>query len=84
MISKLRDAIFDLRHVPWVALALSLAVVGCGSPATLPPPTSMPQPTATQMVAAPTPTVTPELGPVDFNLTIVQTNDTWGYLDPCG
>ncbi len=24
------------------------------------------------------------LGPRTFDLTIVHTNDTWGYLDPCG
>jgi hypothetical protein len=27
---------------------------------------------------------TGETSPVTYTLTILQTNDTWGYLDPCG
>jgi len=23
-------------------------------------------------------------GSPDFNLTLVHSNDTWGYIDPCG
>lgn len=56
----------------WMVLLSTLSLLGCGS-RTTPPPTPSPQPTRM-------PTATP--APLD--LTIVHTNDTWGYLDPCG
>ena len=40
-------------------------------------PTAFPAPTATQSISL------AETG-ATFTLTIVHSNDTWGYVDPCG
>jgi len=47
------------------------------APTPTPAPTDTPQPT-------PAPTDTPRPTPASLILTIVHTNDTWGYLEPCG
>jgi hypothetical protein len=47
----------------------------------LPPPTSTPLPPPTQ---TPTPVPTPTLAPQSLELTVLHTNDTIGYTDPCG
>ncbi|MBC7252193.1 MAG: hypothetical protein H5T62_18185 [Anaerolineae bacterium] len=58
-----------------------------------PQPSPTPTATATAVAAAtssPTPTSTPTASPSPtsepsaFELTILHTNDTWGYVYPCG
>jgi 5'-nucleotidase/UDP-sugar diphosphatase len=53
-----------------VSLALMIALAACSTPA----------PTATPL---PTPTSTPVLTPEPFSLTLLYTNDGWGYTQPC-
>ena len=88
MILKLRNAYpLHSRLALWVVLVFSLSMVGCSSRATSAPPTSTSQPTVTQIAKStptPEPTDTPRPTPAPLSLTIVHTNDTWGYLDPCG
>ncbi|MFQ5340405.1 MAG: hypothetical protein ACE5F6_02540 [Anaerolineae bacterium] len=67
--------------VLWIALLFSWVIAGCASPATPPPPTPA---QAARATATSQPTDTPQPTPAPLSLTIVQTNDTWGYLDPCG
>lgn len=83
----------SLRFVGCVALVFLLGVVGCGSRGASPAPTKIaalspaPQSTATQVptsTSRPEPTDTPQPTPAPIDLTLVHTNDTWGYLDPCG
>lgn len=63
------------------------------SPTARPSPTVAPLPTLAMLsipTETPLPTPTPTPGPRDapeeaaFSLTIVHTNDTWGYTRPCG
>lgn len=76
MILEIR-AVHSLRRllVVWTALLFTWSAAGCVAPATPPPPTPA------QAAKA---TATPQPTPPPLSLTIVQTNDTWGYLDPCG
>ncbi len=67
--------------VVWVALLFSWVIAGCASAATPPSPTPA---QAAKATATSQPTATPQPTSASLSLTIVQTNDTWGYLDPCG
>jgi hypothetical protein len=49
----------------------------------LPAPTRTARPNASPTLVVKTPTAVP-LNEAAFNLTVVHSNDTWGYLDPCG
>lgn len=73
-----------------VLIVVGLSVVGCGSsngsmataspmPVTTLVPTEIPTEIPTE---APTPTETPK--PAPFELTVIHTNDTAGYTEPCG
>ncbi len=57
------------RHA-WFLVVLALLLAGCAQATPLQPVT------ATSPLAAPTPGA--------LALTIVHSNDSWGYLDPCG
>lgn len=59
----------------------TLAPTALSSP--LPSPTALPEST----VAHPSPTEPPQKQPAGadrFQVTVLHTNDTWGYLNPCG
>lgn len=65
-------------------VGLALLLTGCGSsggtarssiPSPTKPPTSTPLP-------SPTPSPTPPPPPI--SITLVHSNDTWGYTLPCG
>jgi hypothetical protein len=59
----------------------TLAPTALSSP--LPSPTAVPElPVATPSPTAPS--LTRPIGPDDFQVTVLHTNDTWGYLNPCG
>ncbi len=61
-----------IRGLPTLALILFLlAATACVAPPPLAPSPASP-------LAAPSPT------PGPLALTIVHSNDTWGYVDPCG
>jgi len=69
-----------------IALAI-LAGVAAGLMACRAPASPIEQPTSDSEIHAPTsiarpPTPTPT--PFALSLTVVHTNDTWGYLLPCG
>jgi hypothetical protein len=88
----------NMRGIKFVVLvvlsALGLALLGCSSPTpspsptpvpthtpSPPPPTSTPTPVPTS-TPTPVPTSTPALQALE--LTILHTNDTLGYTEPCG
>ena len=56
-------------------ILIELALFGCSGIMSTPAPTSTPTKT-------PTPTPTPTPRPIE--LTVLHTNDTWGYSEPCG
>ncbi|MGQ9627244.1 MAG: hypothetical protein ACUVV0_10125 [Anaerolineae bacterium] len=64
---------FKVKFFPVLVLLATLAS-GCAS-GTLP---------FSSETSTPAPTLTPTSTPAPFNLTILSTNDTWGYLLPCG
>lgn len=68
-----------------VTSALGLLLVGW---AVFTGSTSVPTPTPVPPTAAPTPTPTrpptPTPTPQPITLTVLHTNDTWGYVRPCG
>jgi len=57
------------KFILWAVLILSVAGCSPGIPTPTLPPT-----------APPTPTPTPE----PLELVVLHTNDTWGYVFPCG
>jgi 2',3'-cyclic-nucleotide 2'-phosphodiesterase (5'-nucleotidase family) len=64
---------------------IGLALSGCGEIMSIPTPTPTLTPTKTPtpiptLTYTPTPTPTPR--PIE--LTVLHTNDTWGYSEPCG
>ncbi|MCR4407878.1 MAG: hypothetical protein NUW24_13330 [Anaerolineae bacterium] len=63
-----------LLFVGWAVIAGSTS-----APATAPTATTAAMPTL-----PPTPTITPTPRPRAISLTILHTNDTWGYVWPCG
>lgn len=74
----------------FVAFVCLLALLGgCAGPAVPPTPTPAPPtptplpPTATPVPPTPTP-VPPTATPAPFVLSLLHTNDTWGYMLPCG
>ena len=65
-----------------LGVVMGLLLAGCApTPTPEPPPTFTPEPTATPKPTA-TPTLTPTPQPIA--LTVLHTNDTEGYTDPCG
>lgn len=75
-----------IKPVVLVALtAIGLALLGCSSPAptnmAMPAPTNTPPPSPTK-TPAPVPTSTPTPRPLE--LTVLHTNDTLGFTEPCG
>ena len=65
--------LFLIGFFVWIGLAL----FGCSGVMSTPIPT----PTSTlARTSTPTPTPTPQ--PIE--LTVLHTNDTWGYSEPCG
>lgn len=60
-----------------LGLALTGALTGCSLPPAPAPGAASPV-AATPPAAAPTPTAAP------LAFTLLHTNDTWGYYDPCG
>jgi putative hemolysin len=84
-----------IKLVALVVAAMGLVLSGCSSPA--PNPSSNPSPVSanTPMLApthtpappptkTPTPVPTPTPMPQSLELTVLHTNDTMGYTDPCG
>jgi hypothetical protein len=80
----------DLFLIGFVAL-MGLALFGCSGIMSTPTPTPTPTPTSTPTKTptpiptptyTPTPTPTPTPRPIE--LTVLHTNDTWGYSGPCG
>lgn len=74
----------DLFLVGFFAL-IGLALSSCSGIASTPTPTPTFTPTKTP-TATPTPTSTPTPTPTPrpVELTVLHTNDTWGYSEPCG
>jgi hypothetical protein len=66
----------SLTPVPSATPTATIRPTNTPSPTETPPPTE-PAPTATQPAAAANPADT-------FPLTILHSNDTWGYTLPCG
>jgi len=83
-----------IKLVVLVALATTaLALLGCNSPTPNPSTSPLPVPTNTSMLAPtdtpvspPTNTPTPvsTTAPKPLELTVLHTNDTMGYTEPCG
>lgn len=73
-----------LLLLPWIALALAMG--GCARPVpSLSPPSASTATLTSSLPLAhpPTPTPTPANSP-RIELVILHTNDTWGYILPCG
>jgi hypothetical protein len=66
-------------------IGIGWALFGCSGAlsATTPMPTSTPTQTPTP-IPTPTFTPTPTPTPRPIELTVLHTNDTWGYSEPCG
>jgi 2',3'-cyclic-nucleotide 2'-phosphodiesterase (5'-nucleotidase family) len=60
---------FDMRRILLFLLAFLIVSAGCA-------PAAMPATSPLSPVATP--------APQPFQLTLVHSNDTWGYLLPCG
>jgi len=85
-----------IKLVVFVALATTaLALLGCNSPTPNPSKNPLPVPTNTPMLAptdtpappptnTPTPVPTPTPIPRPLELTVLHTNDTLGFTEPCG
>jgi 2',3'-cyclic-nucleotide 2'-phosphodiesterase (5'-nucleotidase family) len=67
--------LFLIGFFVWIGLAL----FGCNGVMSTPTPTPTSTPTRTP---TPIPTSTPTPRPIE--LTVLHTNDTWGYSEPCG
>ncbi len=78
------------RITATVLLAMTVGLgclTACSQPTTVPgrlSPLSSPLRTYNAPVASPTARVSAPLTPPAFSLTVLHTNDTWGYLVPCG
>jgi 2',3'-cyclic-nucleotide 2'-phosphodiesterase (5'-nucleotidase family) len=83
-----------IKLVVFVMLATTaLVFFGCNSPtpnlstSPLPVPTNTPMLAPTDTPASPptnTPTPVPTTAPKPLELTVLHTNDTMGYTEPCG
>ncbi len=83
-----------IKLVALVALATTaLALLGCNSPTPNPSTSPLPVPTNTPMLASTdtpaspptnTPIPVPITAPKLLELTVLHTNDTMGYTEPCG
>jgi hypothetical protein len=89
-----------LKHVPHrlltdiLTLVVGVALVGCAVGSSKPSPSSSPLTrasplTAASSVATPRPAnspvaTAPSASSAPLQLTVLHTNDTWGYLVPCG
>jgi len=83
-----------IKLVALVALATTvLALWGCNSPTPNPNASPLPVPTNTPMLASTdtpaspptnTPIPVPITAPKLLELTVLHTNDTMGYTEPCG
>jgi hypothetical protein len=62
---------------------IGLALFGCSGIMSTPTPTPTSTPTRTP-TPIPTSTPTPTPTPRPIELTVLYTNDTWGYSEPCG
>jgi 2',3'-cyclic-nucleotide 2'-phosphodiesterase (5'-nucleotidase family) len=72
----------DLFLISFFVL-IGLALSGCSG--IMSTPTPMPTSTSTKTpTPIPTPTYTPTPTPRPIELTVLHTNDTWGYSEPCG
>lgn len=77
-------------RITTAALALAVGLVyltACSQPAIVPgrlSPLSSPLRIYNSPVASPTARVPAPLTSPAFSLTVLHTNDTWGYLVPCG
>jgi len=60
---------------------IGLALSSCSGIMATPTPTPTSTPTKTP---TPIPTSTPTPTPQPIELTVMHTNDTWGYSEPCG
>jgi 2',3'-cyclic-nucleotide 2'-phosphodiesterase (5'-nucleotidase family) len=67
----------------FILMGLALALFGCSGIMSTPTPTSTSMPTKTP-TPIPTSTPTPTPTPRPIELTVLHTNDTWGYSEPCG
>ncbi len=65
-----------MAHKAGDVLALIVVVLLAGCVAAPPVPTTASSP------LSPLPSVAPTPGPLA--LTLIHSNDTWGYVDPCG
>jgi hypothetical protein len=70
----------DLFLIGFFAL-IGLALFGCSGITSVQTPTLTPTKTPTPI---PTSTPTPTPTPRPIELTVLHTNDTWGYSEPCG
>jgi len=85
-----------IKPVVLVALAaMGLILLGCSSPTPEPSPNPLPVPTNTPLptptntpppppTKTPTPVLTSTPAPRPLELTVLHTNDTMGYTEPCG
>ena len=75
-----------VSRIASLALAMTVGLAGlaaCSQPAPKP---GNPSPLSSPLVALKSPVVSPKAtAPAgSFQLTVLHTNDTWGYLFPCG
>jgi len=71
----------EARNMVGFLMLIGLALVGCSGVTSTPTPSPTSTPTkAPTPVPRPSPIPTPQ--PIE--LTVLHTNDTWGYSEPCG
>lgn len=73
---RFHDVGQSLRDVVLVLVLLAFLATGCVAPIA-----SAPAPSESATTASP---ALPMPSPEPLALTVVHSNDTWGYLDPCG
>jgi hypothetical protein len=84
-----RDGLKPGTNYPLVAAAcalvagLGLLLTACGSPEGPVSMTAVPSPAA-KPTASPTFTPSPTPSPPPITITLIHSNDTWGYTLPCG
>jgi 2',3'-cyclic-nucleotide 2'-phosphodiesterase (5'-nucleotidase family) len=70
MILEKKRGVIQFTGLGFLSFAFVIVLAACSTPA----------PTATP---SPTPTPVPILKPEPFSLTLLYTNDSWGYTEPC-